>query len=148
MFIKRNPFVNVDAFNKMLSEVQDGLRDVPSTVAQIAGATKFPFADIFKNEDDTLYIKLAVAGFSREDLDIELENDILTVKGTIQNKDLDDKTYYQKQIARRDFVQKFTVAPQYVNSKNINASTKDGILTISISISETSKPKVLQISID
>lgn len=148
MFIKRNPFVNVDAFNKMLSEVQDGLRDVPSTVAQIAGATKFPFADIFKNEDDALYIQLAVAGFSREDLDIELENDILTVKGTIQNKDLDDKTYYQKQIARRDFVQKFTVAPQYVNSKNINASTKDGILTISISVSETSKPKVLQISID
>lgn len=150
MFTRHDPFFNSGTFNKMLKDVQDGLRDFPSTVSTVTGNGRFPFTDICTDQYGILHLEMAVAGFAKEDLTISLEDGILEVFGSVSKemKEDDEKvTYHQKQIAKRDFTSRYKLADKYAKSESIDASTKDGILTISIWPVEEEKSKTLTIPI-
>ena len=120
-------------FNKLLKDVQDGLIDSPS-ISKVYGS-KFPFSDICVDENNTMFIEIAVAGFSKDDLDISKEDDMLVIKGTVAEEILEEDAlmkYYQKEIAKRNFVKKFKLAKEYAMSEDICATTNNGILMISI----------------
>jgi len=111
--------------------------------------TNYPPYNIKKVEDNKYVIEVAVAGFGKQDLELELQDSTLTIKG---NTTLDtvledgvDVTYLHKGIANRNFTRKFTLADtiEIKNAQFINGLLKVWLENV---IPESKKPKKIDIS--
>jgi len=103
----------------------------------------YPPYDILKLNEDNYVLSLAVAGFSKDDLDISVDDGTLYVKGEVAEKT--DVEVVHKGIATRKFTRSFALG-EYMEVSG--AELKDGILTLSIirNIPEEKKPKSIQIN--
>ena len=104
----------------------------------------YPPYNISKDADDIYEITLAVAGFKKDDIDIELEDGTLKVTGKSEVINNDDREFLHKGIAERNFVRTFKLA-EYVEVKN--AKLEDGILRISLfkNVPDAMKPQKISI---
>ena len=104
--------------------------------------SSFPPYNVKKVDEDNYVIELAVAGYDREDLDIKVEKDTLTIKSERDSLDVAD--YLHKGIAGRNFTQTFTLG-EYMFVKS--ASLENGLLTVKIEreLPEEAKPKIIKI---
>ena len=97
--------------------------------------------DILRISEDEYEITLALSGFNKEDLSIDVHDGVLSIKGNGGSEVQDDKVQYlYKGIAKRSFEQKFRLE-QYVDVKD--AKLSNGLLTISLvrEIPEERKPR-------
>ena len=101
--------------------------------------------DVFQTKDD-LVIQSAVAGVMPENLDIVIENDILTIEGTRekpQEDENEEKNYFYQECYWGPFYKRIILQEEVDNSR-VEASMKQGILTIRIpKIQKEKKRKVL-----
>ena len=108
--------------------------------------SNYPPYNIRKTEKDNYAIEVALAGFSKDDVEVDFEDNLLTVR-TKQIDKLDkisDGEIIHKGISQRQFARSFTVADDI---KVGEAKLKDGLLTISCEriIPEHKKKKLIQI---
>ena len=105
----------------------------------------YPPYNIEVLEDDHYAITIAVAGFTQEELDINVEKGVLTVRG--KKAESSGHTYLYQGIANRTFERKFNLA-DYVEITG--ADLKNGLLTISLvkEIPDAMKPRKIEISSD
>lgn len=105
----------------------------------------YPPYNIEVLDENRYAITLAVAGFSRDELSIEVEQGVLTVKGSKASDSKEQRQYLHRGIANRSFERKFNLA-EFVEVTN--ASSDDGLLTISLTkeIPEKMKPKQIAIN--
>lgn len=103
----------------------------------------YPRYDIEVLPEDRYAIKLAVAGFTRDALDIQVEKAVLTVRG--KGHDESEHNYLYHGIANRDFERKFNLADYIVVT---GAELKDGLLTIDLvkEVPEAMKPQKIAIN--
>lgn len=104
----------------------------------------YPPHNIVKYDDTHYGIEVAVAGFSKDEITVEVDQDQLTITG-VKSVDVDDsKEYLHRGLAARDFEQTFTLA-EYMEVKG--AEVKDGMLKIKIEriVPEALKPRVIEI---
>jgi len=101
----------------------------------------FPPHNILNTGDESYAIELAVAGFDKSDLTIEMKDGALIVRG---EKADDEKEYLHRGIATRTFTRSFYLG-EYVEVKG--AEMKDGMLIIDLAreIPEAMKPKTFEI---
>ena len=102
----------------------------------------YPPYDLLKLDEDTYRISLAIAGFSKEDINISVDNGTLIIKGEIV--EVIDAEVVHKGIAGRKFVRSFALG-EYMEVSG--AELKDGMLNISIDrvVPEDKKPKAIKI---
>jgi molecular chaperone IbpA len=95
--------------------------------------------------DDTHYvIEVAVAGFEEDELDIELKDQVLLVKGSKVKKDTPEITYAHKGISTRNFERVFTLNPDV----QVRAATvKNGILAVALELVIPEEQKAKKIAI-
>jgi molecular chaperone IbpA len=101
----------------------------------------FPAHDILRISEDEYEITLALSGFNKDDISIDVHDGVLTIKGNGGTEVQNDKVQYlYKGIAKRSFEQKFRLE-QYVDVKD--AKLSNGLLTISLlrEIPEERKPR-------
>jgi molecular chaperone IbpA len=91
--------------------------------------SNYPPHNIVKYSDSAYAIEVAVAGFSKEEINVEVDQDQLIVRGTQQTEDTEGKEYLHKGLASRNFEQSWTLA-EYMEVKD--AEVKDGMLIINI----------------
>tara|TARA_B100001248_G_C27244805_1_gene391045 strand:- start:202 stop:699 length:498 start_codon:yes stop_codon:yes gene_type:complete len=114
-------------------------------VTHQAESTGYPPYNIQKTEDFKFEIEMALAGFDKKDINIEVAEGVLTVK-SIKDKDkgvTDEYTVY-KGISQRNFTRKFTLADDIVVN---DAKLVNGMLTIYLEriIPEEKKPKMITV---
>jgi molecular chaperone IbpA len=105
----------------------------------------YPPYNIEVTGEDKYRISMAVAGFSREDLNIHAKESILTVSGARQEEEKDkERRYLYRGIATRSFERQFQLA-DYV--KVVDARLEDGLLHIDLvrEIPEAMKPRQIEI---
>jgi molecular chaperone IbpA len=104
----------------------------------------YPPYDLLKLDEDTYRISLAIAGFSREDINISVDNGTLIIKGEIV--EVIDAEVVHKGIAGRKFVRSFALG-EYMEVTG--AEMKDGMLHINVDriIPEDKKPKTIEIKL-
>ena len=104
----------------------------------------YPPYDLLKLDEDTYRISLAVAGFSRENIDISVDNGTLIIKGEIV--EVVDAEVVHKGIAGRKFTRSFALG-EYMEVTG--AEMKDGMLHINVDriIPEDKKPKTIEIKL-
>ena len=110
-----------------------------------AEASGFPPYNIQKTEDFKFEIEMALAGFDKKDISVEVAEGVLTIK-SIKDKDTgatDEFTLY-KGISKRNFTRKFTLADDIVVN---DAKLENGMLTISLEriIPEEKKPRQITV---
>ena len=120
----------------------DRLWDYATHQAESSG---FPPYNIQKTEDYKFVIEMALAGFDKKDISVEVADGVLTIK-SIKDKDTgatDEYTLY-KGISMRNFTRKFTLADDIVVN---DAVLENGMLSISLEriIPEEKKPRMITV---
>ena len=114
-------------------------------VTHQAESTGYPPYNIQKTEDFKFEIEMALAGFDKKDINIEVAEGVLTVK-SIKEKDKDatDEYTVYKGISQRNFTRKFTLADDIVVN---DAKLVNGMLTIYLEriIPEEKKPRMITV---
>ena len=103
----------------------------------------FPPHNIIKLDDIRYVVELAIAGFSKDEIEITAEDGTLTIKGEKKDKDI-EVTYLHRGIGTRSFTKQLTIADT-VEVKG--AEFKDGILRVGLEnvIPEHKKPRKIEI---
>lgn len=106
-----------------------------------------PVVDIF-DKDDAIVIHAELPGVKKENVAIEVKDNVLTLRGErIESKEIKEDKYYRKERTFGSFHRAFTL-PAAVNPDSIRATFKDGVLEIEIPKPEEQKPKQVKISIE
>ncbi|CAB4129582.1 IbpA Molecular chaperone (small heat shock protein) [uncultured Caudovirales phage] len=103
----------------------------------------YPPYDIVDRKDDTTVVSIAVAGFTKKEIEITVDEGMLKVEGKKKTKKEEGAVVYQG-IAGRDFTLTFALAEYYEVQ---SAELADGMLTITLfkNVPEEKKPKVIDI---
>ena len=105
-----------------------------------------PPVDIYE-DTNRLVLKLEVPGIPQEDLQINLENQTLTVKGERKLvKDEKEENFHRIERRYGSFVRSFTL-PATIETDSARASYENGVLSIALQKKEAAKPKQLKIEI-
>jgi len=117
--IRRNyPSIN------LLDSIFDDLFEFPTLNTL---AVRNPLHDIIENEKE-FSVELSLAGVKKEDISMNLDHDVLTIKA--ERKDSDQK-FNRKQTFYGKYEKSFTL-PDSIDKENIQASFEDGMLKVSI----------------
>ena len=114
-----------------------------NSLTNMTKPASFPPYNLIKIDDDNYRVELAVAGYSKDDIDITVERDQLIVASKETETDEEDIVVYQG-IAQRQWKQRFILG-EYMEVAG--ATLKDGLLIINIkrNLPEEAKPKVIKI---
>ena len=112
-------------------------------VANQQTSTGFPPYNIRKEGNLNHVIEMALAGFSKDDIEVEVAQGVLTIRSMKEN--IDDEATVHRGISYRKFDRKFTLADDIVVN---DAKLENGLLTINLEqiIPEEKKPKLIQIN--
>ncbi|WGH76470.1 Hsp20/alpha crystallin family protein [Tenacibaculum tangerinum] len=103
--------------------------------------TTLPAVNIKENENE-FTVDVAAPGMNKEDFQVNLENDVLTISSEKQeNKEDTNDNYTRKEYSYMSFKRSFTLPKGIVDSEKITATYKNGELKISIPKLEVVKPK-------
>lgn len=110
--------------------------------SNVGNGDNYPPFDLVMVDDDQYRIDLAVAGFSRDDIDITAQQNQLIVKG--KRSDDDGTKYVHRGIATREFERQFGLADHI---RVTDADLHDGLLSISLvrEVPEAMKPRSIEI---
>src|SRR5258708_34455951 len=126
-----------EQFNRLFSEAFDRSSDESSIT------TWAPAVDIFETEHE-LVVKADLPDIKPEELDIRVENNILTIRGERKfEKQVNENNYLRVERAYGSFSRSFSLA-NTGNSDAIKAEYKDGGLTLAIPKREEAKPKQIK----
>lgn len=133
-------FIGADKMFQTLAKANEAaLKSVPG----------YPPYNIVKVDENKYVIEMAVAGFGKQNIDIELANNTLVIKGGLTVNDLGEEsvnpvTYLYKGIADRSFTRKFSLADtvEVKNAELVNGMLKLWLENI---IPEDKKPKKIDI---
>jgi molecular chaperone IbpA len=125
-------------FNKELSRLNNAYK---------TNSQSYPPYNIVKLEEDSYLVSIAVAGFSKDDIEVTLDDRTLLVKGELEDQTDGRKKYPElihNGIAGRKFSRSFALG-EYMEVTN--ADLKDGMLKIQIDriVPEDKKPKTIKI---
>jgi len=105
-----------------------------------------PAVDIYETEHE-LVVKADLPEVDPKDLDIRVENNILTIRGERKfEKKVNEENYLRVERSYGSFARSFTLAST-VNSEAINADYQNGVLTLSIPKREEAKPKQIKVNV-
>lgn len=110
-----------------------------------AGGTQFNrmIAPVnIKETDESYTVELMAPGMKKEDFNIEIDNDLLTISAEVksENTEQEEGKYTRREFSYSSFKRAFTL-PESVKEDDINASYQDGILRIALPKKEEALPK-------
>jgi HSP20 family protein len=106
-----------------------------------------PPVDIYQNGNHEIVIKAEIPGLKREDIDLRVENNTLTLRGErTRESEVKDEQYHRVERAYGVFTRSFSL-PSTVDSGQVTADYKDGVLTIVLPTREEAKPRQVQVQV-
>ena len=128
-----------DQINRLFNDAFDSTRESDLT-------TWAPAVDIFENEQE-LIVKADLPDIDPKDLDIRVENNILTIRGERKfEKKQDNGDYLRVERAYGSFSRSFALSST-VNMDAIDAQYENGVLTLRVPKREEAKPKQIKVNV-
>ena len=105
----------------------------------------FPVADISETED-AVEVKAELPGMDPKDIDVSLENGVLTIKGEKKFEDEQKKEdYHRIERSYGSFARSFRL-PHEVDEAKVEATYKDGVLRLNLPKAESARPRRIEIA--
>lgn len=132
-----NPFKELEKF------FEEGFEIIPSFITSKKFFT--PSIDIYE-KGDSVFAEVNLAGYKPEEIDLEIEDNILKIRGEKkEEKEEKEKRYYKKELHQESFEREVFI-PAEIDESNIKATLKDGILKIEMpKIAKQAKAKKIKI---
>ena len=112
----------------------------------LVSGTWVPPVDVVE-ESDSIVVTAEVPGIKQENIDVQYENGVLTIRGTREFQDENkEKTYHRVERVYGQFVRSFTL-PRSINPEKISAHYDNGVLEIRVPKLEEAKPKQIRIGV-
>lgn len=134
--IKYEPsYVNLfDDFDRMFDSLLDG---------RLTG-TRMPAVDI-REENDRYILEAELTGLSENDIDVKVQDNLLTISSKKEEKKEQKKSGYLVKERRSSSFTRSFVIPKDVDREKIDASFKNGLLTLTLNKVPESKPRAIEI---
>ncbi|HME08577.1 MAG TPA: Hsp20/alpha crystallin family protein [Bryobacteraceae bacterium] len=142
--VKYNPFAELDDLPgvRLFQDTLNRFLSEPNTARPWS-----PPVDIYET-DNELVVKADLPDVTLNDIDIQMENGTLTLKGERKfEKDQNSKGFHRIERSYGSFVRLFAV-PETVDSENVRAAYNNGVLTITLPKKEIAKPKAIKVQIN
>lgn len=135
--LSRSPFDRL--FNQMLQNAWGG-----AATEGYSGRAWTPAVDV-KETQDEIQFHVELPGLKKEDVEITIENQVLTIAGERKfEKETKDENYHRLERSYGTFSRSFTL-PTGVRSEQIVAKFENGVLTLNLPKQEESKPRKIAI---
>src|SRR6516164_4608137 len=140
-----DPFRELSALQNRMSRLFEEQYGTGREESLTAGSF-VPPVDIYEDEH-SLQLKLEVPGIEQKDLDVKVENNVLTVSGE-RKFEKEEKEENFRRVERRygSFTRSFTL-PNTVNPEDVSANYENGILKIKLGKRAEAKPKQIKVNI-
>ena len=122
-------------FNRMMNDEWSG------DTARVA----FPL-DV-KDSNEAYEITAVLPGVSADDLNIQIANDTLTIQGELKVESDEQATYLLRERTAGRFMRSLQL-PEAVDSGKVEATLKDGILTLRVPKAEEARPKSIKVNVN
>jgi HSP20 family protein len=148
----RMAIVRFDPFRD-LAQMQDRInrifRDAYKGDDQVLnGGDWSPAVDIFETSNHEIVLKAELPGLKREDIDIRVENNTLTLRGERkQESEVSKENFHRIERSYGAFSRSFTLPPT-VDTEKVTANFADGLLTITLPTREEAKPRQIQVQVN
>lgn len=130
-----------DRMNRLFGDVYVRDEDVTSR------GTWMPPVDIFETDSHDLVVKAELPDMTREDIEVTVENNTLTLKGTKKLPDrVKDDQYRRIERSYGTFSRSFTL-PNTVDASKVSAEYKNGVLTVKLPFREEAKPRTINVEV-
>ena len=131
-----------DRMNRMWGSFPDrGSEDVTNRGRWV------PPVDIYESDAREVMLQIDLPGLRREDIDVTVENNTLTVKGDRRrDESLDEDRYHRIERATGAFSRSFTL-PNTLDGGKVRAEYRDGVLTIAVPLREEARPRQIQVEV-
>jgi HSP20 family protein len=116
-------------------------------LAQLSGNQSWPVAVDVVEEKDQYILKADLPGINKEDIKVSVENGILTIEGERKTEtEQKDKQVHRVERSYGRFVRSLDLGTN-IDSNNIRANYKDGVLQLNVPKTEAAKPKSIDIQV-
>ena len=110
-------------------------------------STWMPPVDIYQTGEHELVLKAEVPDMSREDIDVTVENFVLTIKGEKKlTDDVKDEQFHHVERRHGTFSRSFSL-PQTVDAAKVSAEYRNGVLTVRLPLREEAKPRQIKVDV-
>src|SRR5688500_16300280 len=112
------------------------------------GAALAPYAVDVREDGDHIYVEAELPGFKKDEVDVTLENQTLTIAAERREEKHDGGKKGEHLLRERRytrFLRSFTLPPT-VDEQSVNAKLNDGVLTITLNKREETKPRKISVS--
>ena len=121
-------------------------RDFGDGESAVAAASFVPAVDIYEDEKKVV-LKLEVPGMAEKDLDVSVENNVLTVKGERKfEKEEKEENFHRIERRYGSFFRAFTL-PTTVDTESVQASYNAGVLKLELKKKAEAQPKQIKINV-
>jgi HSP20 family protein len=142
--IRYTPFNEFEAFPAGLKAFQD---TVNRLFTEPNGRPWVPAVDIKENENE-LILKADVPGLEMKDIDVQMENGTLTLRGERKfDSEKKEGSWHRVERSYGRFERAFTL-PETVNFDAVKADYKNGVLTITLPKKEIAKPRQIKVAVN
>jgi HSP20 family protein len=106
-----------------------------------------PPVDIYQNGDHELVLKAELPDMAREDIDITVENSVLTIKGEKRlSNDVKEEQFHHVERRYGAFSRSFSLPPT-VDPGKVGAEYKHGVLTVRLPLRDEAKPRSIKVEV-
>jgi HSP20 family protein len=111
------------------------------------GNTWVPPVDIYQTGEHELVLKAELPDLTREDIDVTVENFVLTIKGEKKRAgDVKDEHFHHIERGYGAFSRSFSL-PRTVDASKVSADYKHGVLTVRLPLREEAKPRQIKVDV-
>lgn len=144
--VKWDPFggflSNRDSFNRFFNEALTNFMNAEDTQAR----KWTPAVDIYETEQN-LVLKSELPGIDPKDVEVRIEDGTLYLKGERkQERDVKEENYHRVERSYGSFTRTFSL-PNSIDTDDVKAEYKDGVLTLTLAKREEAKPKTVKINV-
>lgn len=131
-----DPFADLNRIQREFEKSYFGPRARPADFA--------PPVDVFEDKD-SLVLRAELPGVKREDIEVSIDSNVLTLKGERKlEKEEEGRRYHRVERAYGSFVRQFQL-PSNIDPSTIDAKLTDGVLTIGLHKKEELKPRKIDV---
>ena len=124
-------------------KIEHGLEVAKDTFANVA--SHLPFANLAKKGNDTFKIEIDLPGVRKEDIDLQVEENILTIKAVRKMKNEVKKEDYYLCESNFGMISRSFVLPEGIDTSKVDAHYEDGRLYVTLEKEESRKAKSIAV---
>lgn len=144
--VRWDPFRDLAALHDRMNRLFDETlsRSRAGEPSELTGSWS-PSVDVYENSDKFVLVA-ELPGLSKEDVQIELKDDVITLKGERKFQDeYKDQTCHRMERSYGQFIRSFSL-PTQVEMGKVEAKFKDGVLTVTVPKAAAAKPRLIPIA--